>query len=126
MTDLRMSLNGFKTKNSLLLIFAPDNRHHNYAIQKELLYGCEAIFRQQGLIVAEVFEQGESHIGKMQLDPESCDYLRNLFNAPPGQFKVILLGKEQHVKLITEEFVSDRELLMRLETESEHVEAMFS
>lgn len=121
-----MRLNGFKAKNSLLFLFSPDNRHHNYCVQKELLYGCDNIFREQGLVVAEIFEQGESHIGNMQVDAESCEYLRKLFNALPGQFKVILLGKEQHIKMITDTFVSDRELLLRLESETEHIEANFS
>jgi hypothetical protein len=126
MTDLRMSLNGFKTKNSLLFLFSPDNHHHSYCIQKELFYGCESIFREHGLVLAEIFEQGSSHIGNMELGADTCDYLRKLLNAPAGQFKVLLLGKDQRVKMMTDGFVSDRELLVRLESETEHMEAAFS
>jgi hypothetical protein len=126
MTDLRMSLNGFKSKNSILFLFSPDNRHHNYCVQKELLYGSENVFREHGLVLAEVFEQGDGHIGSMELGAETCEFLHKLFNVQMGQFKVILLGKDQHVKLMTDDFVSDKELLVRLESETEHVEAAFS
>ncbi|MBN2513195.1 MAG: DUF4174 domain-containing protein [Sedimentisphaerales bacterium] len=123
MTDLRMSLNGFKTRNSLLFVFSPSDRHHVYRIQKELFADSDVILREQGLIVAEIFEQGNSHIGDMELGPDSCDYLRRLFNVNLGDFKVLLLSKEQQIKLMADSFVSERELLMRLECPAERLEA---
>lgn len=123
MTDLRMSLNGFKTRNSLLFVFSPSDRHHAYRIQKELFADSDVILREQGLVVAEIFEQGNSHIGNMELGADSCDYLRRLFNVNLGKFKVLLLSKEQHIKLMTDGVVSERELLMRLECPAERLEA---
>jgi hypothetical protein len=127
MADLQTSLNEWKSKNSLLFVFSPCQEDYFCKIQRELFSDCQEALQRYGLIVAEVFEQGGSHIGAMQLDSNSSDYLRGQFNIAPGEFKVLLLGKDQHIKLATDSMVSERELLMRLEAAApEGVESIFS
>jgi hypothetical protein len=127
MTDLQAKLSRWKSRNSLLFVFSPCQDDHFCKIQRELFGDCEKSLQGSGLIVAEVFEQGGSHIGAMRLDSSSSAYLRRQFNIALGEFKVLLLGKDQHIKLATDSFVSQRELLMRLEPAApEGVEAVFS
>jgi hypothetical protein len=127
MADLQASLSGWKSKNSVLFVFSPCQEDHFCKIQRELFSDCQEALQRYDLVVAEVFEQGGSHIGGQQLDSDSCDYLRRQFRISLGEFKVLLLGKDQHIKLATDSMVSERELLMRLEAAApEGVEAIFS
>jgi hypothetical protein len=127
MDDLRTSLDGLKSRNSLLLVFSPSENDRFCMIHRELFSACEYSLRGHGLVLAEIFEQGNSHLGAMDLDSDSCDYLRRQFHIIPGQFKVLLLGKDQHIKLTSDSFVSERELLIRLEaTAPEGIELVFS
>jgi hypothetical protein len=127
MTDLQTVLTWLKSAHSLLFAFSPSEDDPLCKIQRELFGSCENMLRKHALIVAEIFEQGSSHIGVIQLDADSCDYFRRQFHVASGQFKVLLLSKDQHIKLSSDSFVSERELAMRLEAAaSEEAEAAVS
>jgi hypothetical protein len=118
MTDLQTVLTWLKSAHGILFVFTPSEDDHFCKIQRELLGDCEFMLRKHGLILAEIFEQGAGHIGIIQVDAESCDYFRRQFRVDPGQFKVLLISKDQHIKLTSDSFVSERELAMRLEVEA--------
>jgi hypothetical protein len=127
MTDLQVRLNEWKSRNSLLFVFSPCQDDYFCKIQRELFDDGEKALERCEMIVAEVFEQGGSHIGSLQLDSGSSEYLRRQFNVAHGQSKVLLLSKDQRIRLATDSFVSQRELLMRLEAAApEGAEAIFS
>jgi hypothetical protein len=124
MTDLRTVLTWLKSAHGILFVFSPSEEDHFCKIQRELLGDCEFMLRRHGLIMAEIFEQGGGHIGIIQIDAEGCEYFRQQFHVADGQSKVLLISKEQHIKLASDSFVSERELAMRLEVDdSEEVEA---
>jgi hypothetical protein len=127
MTDLQTVLTWLKSAHGILFVFTPSEDDHFCKIQRELLGDCEYMLRKHGLILAEVFEQGGGHIGIIQLDGEGCDYFRQQFHVIPGQFKVLLISKDQHIRLASDSFVSVRELAIRLEVDAaEEAEAMVS
>ncbi len=68
------------------------------------------------LVLGEIFEQGNSHIGNDSISSEGSEYLRKQFRVLPGHFKVLLLGKDSRIKLLAETFVSSAELFLRLGT----------
>ncbi len=115
MTDLQTVLTWLKSAHGILFVFTSSEDDRFCKIQRELFEDCENIFRRHGLTVAEIFEHGSGHIGIIQLDGDSCDYFRQHFHVAPGQFKVLLVSKEQHISLASDSFVSERELAMRLE-----------
>jgi hypothetical protein len=127
MTDLQTTLTWLKSAQSLLFVFSPSENDHFCRIQRELFGDCEEMLRRYGLIMAEIFEQEGSHIGAMQLDTDSCDYFRRQFHVASSQSRVLLVSKDQRIKLASDSFVSERELAMRLEaTASEEAEAAVS
>jgi hypothetical protein len=118
MTDLQTVLTWLKSAHGILFVFTPTEDDHFCKIQRELLGDCEMVLRRHGLIMAEIFEQGGGHIGIIQVDAEGCDYFRQQFHVTSGQSKVLLISKDQHVKLASDSFVSERELAMRLEVDA--------
>jgi hypothetical protein len=51
------------------------------------------------LVVFEILETGPSFINTAQIDPHMAEAIRKKFDAPPGLFTVILVGKDGGVKL---------------------------
>lgn len=124
MTDLQTVLTWLRSAHGILFVFTQSEDDHFCKIQRELFGDCESILRRHGLIMAEIFERGGGHIGIIQLDGDSCEYFRQHFHVAPGQFKVLLVSKDQHIRLSSDSFVSERELAMRLEvTSAEGAEA---
>jgi hypothetical protein len=127
MTDLQTVLTWLKSAHSILFVFTSSEESNFCKIQRELLGDCDVMLRKHGLIMAEIFEQGGGHIGIIQLDGAGCDYFRQQFRITSGQSKVLLVSKEQHIKLASDSYVSERELAMRLEVgAAEESEAMVS
>jgi len=69
------------------------------------------------VVVAEVFEHERGHIGADEIRIESGGGLRREYHISPGQFKVVLVGKDSAVKLCAESCVSCEEVFMRIENE---------
>jgi hypothetical protein len=118
MTDLQTVLTWLKSAHGILFVFTPSEEEHFCKIQRELLGDCEFMLRRHGLIMAEIFEQGGGHIGIIQIDSDGCEHFRQEFHVTSGQSKVLLISKEQHVRLSSDTFVSERELAMRLEVDA--------
>lgn len=118
MTDLQTVLTWLKSAHGILFVFTSSEDDRFCKIQRELFGDCEGILRRHGLILAEIFEQGGGHIGIINLDEEGCEHFRRQFHVVPNQFKVLLVTKDQHIRLSSDTFISERELAMRLEVDS--------
>lgn len=70
------------------------------------------------VVIAEVFEHENGHIGHEEIHIESSDGLRREYHILPGQFKVVLVGKDASVKMCADSCVSCEEVIMRVDTES--------
>jgi len=121
----------YRWKNRILLIFAPSAEHSDYAKQVQALEGEFAGVVERDLLVAELLEDGDCRVGDCCIDPVSRALLRGNFGVEPGDFVVILIGKDGTEKLWSELPVPADELfslidsmpIRRREMEEGHVAA---
>ena len=103
--------------HTLLYVFSPSPNERRYQIQMETLTDRKLALEGHDVVVAEVFENEEGHLGQEEIHVENCDGLRREYHISPGQFKVVLVGKDSSVKLSAESCVSCEEVFMRVENE---------
>ena len=106
--------------DTLLYVFSPSKKERLYQLQMETLADRQLALNDHHVVVAEVFEHEEGHIGSDEIHIENSSGLRQEFHIMPGQFKVVLVGKDSSVRLRAESCVSCEEVIMRVE--NEHIE----
>ncbi len=94
-----LDLSTYTWKNRLLLVFAPREQDETFQNFIEKLQGQEDQMTDRDLIIFSIFESGESRLGDSSIDPHSAASLRDRFSIPPGQFMVVLVGKDGGEKL---------------------------
>ncbi len=80
-------LSRYRDKNRLLLIFAPSKTDPRWQKQNSLLQNGDAAFQDRDLVRLDYLEAG-GNSGKV---------LRTRYGVKPGQFRVLLIGKDGHV-----------------------------
>ncbi len=80
-------LSHYRGKNRLLLIFAPSKTDPRWQKQNVLLQNSGAAFRDRDLVRLDYLERSEN--------PGTA--LRSRYGVKPGQFRVLLIGKDGHV-----------------------------
>jgi hypothetical protein len=108
-------LTELNSKTPLLFVFSPSPDHRYYQMQMEQLDSIRLAVQDSRLMIAEIFEQGDGHIGRSDLSNDSCTRFREKFNVHPGQFKVFLVGSDSEVHLVSEDCISWQELMMRVD-----------
>ncbi|NIS78966.1 MAG: DUF4174 domain-containing protein [Anaerolineales bacterium] len=93
-----LDLATYTWKNRLLLVFAT-GEEETYQNFMEKLQGQEDQITDRDLIILSIFESGESRLGDSPIDQHSAASLRNRFSIQPGQFIVVLVGKDGGEKL---------------------------
>lgn len=94
-----IELNRYLWKNRLLLVFAPSEHDARYRdLKRELREHGDAIL-ERDLLVFHVLENGVSRLGPSPIDAQSAALLRDRFSVNPGQFLVVLIGKDGGEKL---------------------------
>ena len=106
--------------HTLLYVFSPSRQERLYQIQMDTLTDRQIALNDHDVVVAEVFEHEQGHVGPEKIRIESGTGLRREYHISPGQFKVVLVGKDSAVKLCAESCVSCEEVFMRVENESVH------
>ena len=87
LTLAQSDLSQYRTKNRLLLVFAPSKADPRWRTQNTLLSGSTADFQERDLLRFDYLEHGG--------DPGAA--LRTRYGVRPGQFRVLLIGKDGHV-----------------------------
>jgi len=100
-----------------LYVFSPSKEERLYQLQMDTLSDRQLALNNHDVVIAEVFENEDGHIGVDELPCERCLGLRQQFNIMPGQFKVMLVDKDSSVKLCAESCVSCEEVFLRVEKE---------
>ncbi len=108
------------SNRTLLYVFSPSKQDRLYQIQMETLADRRLSLDDHHVVIAEVFEHEGGHVGPEKIRIESSTGLRREYHISPGQFKVVLVGKDSAVKLCAESCVSCEEVIMRIETEHAH------
>lgn len=106
-----------RSKHTLLYVFSPSRQERLYQLQMETLADRQLALNDHHVVVAEVFEHEQGHIGPEVIKVENSQGIRREYHIMPGQFKVVLVGNDSSVKLRAESCVSCEEVIMRLETE---------
>lgn len=102
-------------ENTLLYVFSPTPEDRTYQIQMELIDNRRSALLGHNVVVAEVFEDRQGQIGADRLPAEGCDGLRRQYHVPNGRFRVMLIDKFSHIKMIADSCVSFEEVVMRVE-----------
>lgn len=92
-------LSQFKWKNRLLLQFTPHRDHPSFDNLHQAMINRKGEVQDRDLIVFEIVEEGPSTVNGADLDPQTSLWLRKQFNAPGGEFTLVLIGKDGEVKL---------------------------
>ena len=93
-SETSFSLDRYQWENRLLLVFAPSVKSPPYQTQIQLFDPEEAGFSDRDLILFRVLDEGESYAGDESLSSADADRLRERFEIAPGDFSVILVGKD--------------------------------
>lgn len=93
-SNVKASLDAYKWKNRLLLVFAPDENNPSYQRQMQLLQGKQSGFNERDLLVLELLAQGTSRVNGQIVDAEEAAKMRKRFNVDSQAFRVILVGKD--------------------------------
>ena len=114
-----MSKSDFKgSGDTLLFVFSPSKQERRYQLQMDTLSDRQIALNDHHVVIAEIFEHEDGHIGHEEIHIESSDGLRREYHILPGQFKVVLVGKDASVKMRADSCVSCEEVIMRVDTES--------
>jgi hypothetical protein len=94
-----IELKRYMWKNRLLLVFAPSEDDERYRALRRELQRQEHEIVDRDLLMFHILESGESRLGDSLIDHQSAASLRNHFSVNPGQFIVVLIGKDGGEKL---------------------------
>ena len=108
------------SEHTLLYVFSPSKQDRLYQLQMDTLANRQLALDDHHVVIAEVFEHEGGHVGPEKIRIESSTGLRREYHISPGQFKVVLVGKDSAVKLCAESCVSCEEVFMRVENELVH------
>jgi len=93
-----MDLDVYRWGNRLLLVFSSSQEDSNYHSFLEGVRDQLNDLRDRDILVAEIFEKGESRLDNSPLEKDSADFLRGQFGIHPGQFCILLIGKDGEEK----------------------------
>ncbi len=114
--------NALTPECSLLYVFSPSPNDHLYQLQMEQIQERQNLLLGHDVVIAQVFEDRQGHIGSDHLPADGCNGLRRHYHIPTGRFRVLLVGKDDQIKLVADSCVSFEEVVMRVENEPKHEE----
>lgn len=88
------SLDTYRWKNRLLLVFAPSENNSIYQRQMQLLAAHKAGLNERNLLVFKLVAEGTSHLESQSIDATDVARLRSQFKVSQEEFRVILVGKD--------------------------------
>jgi len=94
-----IDLDTHRWRNRLLLVFAPSEDDERYRALRRELQRQEHEIVDRDLLIFHILESGESRLADSLIDHQSAASLRNRFSVNPGQFLVVLIGKDGGEKL---------------------------
>lgn len=92
--NVMKSLDTYKWKNRLLLVFAPSEASAAYKKQMQLLLEQKAGLEDRDLLIVKLLAKGTNHLDSQPIDEATVDQLRSRFDVGQEEFCVILLGKD--------------------------------
>ena len=94
-----LDLSRFQWKNRLLFLCAPNRNHPMFVSLHNSLSAQQAEVDDRDLVIFEILESDPSSINTQSLASDSALSLRKQYNVNPGEFAVLLVGKDGGIKL---------------------------
>ena len=94
-----LDLSQFQWKHRLLFIFAPNRSHPLFVSLHNALSAQKAGAADRDLVIFEIFDSDPSSMNSKYLASNSALSLRNRYSVNPGEFTVLLVGKDGGIKL---------------------------
>lgn len=109
-SETEISLDEYKWKNRIVVLFARGAESDLYQSQMEKFTSREEGIKDRDLLFISVFEKGCSKINGQEISDKSADSLRQRLSAGNEPFRIVLIGKDGTVKLQREKVVTPDEL----------------
>jgi hypothetical protein len=93
-SPMPFDLSDHRWTHRLLLAFAPSDGHPDLLAQRQMATGFAEGFRDRDLLFVSVLQEGESAADGRPMDGASAAALRERYGIDPGDFTVILVGKD--------------------------------
>ena len=94
-----LDLSQFQWKNRLLFLFAPNRSHPLFVSLHNSLSAQRAEVEDRDLVIFEILESDPSSMNSKYLASETAVSLRKRYSVNPGEFSVLLVGKDGGMKL---------------------------
>ena len=110
-----MDLERYRWQNRLLLLFAAGENTPEYAKISEEIEQHRHEMKDRDLVVIRLLESGSSRVNGRNLSGDETPRLRTRFEALPGRFKAVLIGKDGGVKLTRSDALRLQEVFDRID-----------
>ncbi len=112
-----VDLTRYKGKNPLLMIFAPSADDIRYQETSTELERNLKTIRENDLLLFRIFEWGENWQGDSRMDIGLAAALRDRYGVyVPGQFLVVLIGRDGSLRFRSDAEVPVGEILCRIDS----------
>lgn len=108
--ESEFQLSDYRWENRLLLVFAPSQENDDYQKQLEELNSNREGVLDRDLKIVHLFSDDASNIDGQQIDDKSTEGIYKKYEVTPGQYTVILIGKDGTEKLRTGNLLTNKEL----------------
>lgn len=109
-SEIEVSLDEYKWKNRLVVLFARDAEQDHYQLQLEKFESYESGIKDRDLLFISILEEGCSKIEGRAISDKSADTIQKRLNPRNKSFRVVLIGKDGTVKLQREQILNPDEL----------------
>lgn len=98
LTMKQLNLDSYQ-ENRLLLIFAPNSTDAAYQRQIDMFRGRTNAFSHRDLLTFHLFEGEPGYTYNKRITADVAAVTRQRFNVAPGEFVILLVGKDGQIKL---------------------------
>lgn len=114
-TETAFHLDDYQWHYRALLIFTPIEQHPHFQQQISLLEGEEDGLQERDLRLVYLLQDGESHVDQALIPETIANQIRLQFAVEPGEFAVILVGKDGTQKHRYSKPISPEELFAAID-----------
>jgi hypothetical protein len=109
-SERKISLDDYKWKNRVVVLFATDAESDLYQSQMDKFESLESGIKDRDLLFISIFEEGCSEINSKSISDKSAASIRKQLRKGKDPFQIVLIGKDGTVKLQRNEILSPDEL----------------
>ncbi len=101
-----LDLSDYQWKNRLILIFSPNQQNFDYQEQAQALNRQTQGIKERDLIVFHFFSEQKGFYENQIIEAPTAARIREKYEIPADEFRILLIGKDGGVKLRERAFTS--------------------